>query len=864
MADNRFRVHGRIVDQETGRGLPGLRVEAVDQNSKPDERLGVAITDPDGSFELVYDRADFRKLYINLKPELYLRVKTAAGQTVLTARNKLRYGARAARELVLELPAAAARGELRRGGRRRGVHVTVFNHRDRPLRSARVTLRPLGGREVDEVRLRYDPARGVFHAAAPEPGRYYLRAAAANLEPDAREITVGPDAQIETFVLGPRGLSILYRGKVRVPVKLPEDLLALTLTDPETDARLFDEADRLGLKPVNVAAAVRRENVRVFRLRGAVSRAARLRTQQALAAIPGVRLVGPVVKLTGRGVSYLTNELVVSFKKSSVPDERAADMFLERYALTIVRTIPYADAFLARTANPADYEVLEISKRIVETGHVEYAEPHLVITSEDHQVIPTDYQYPAQWTHPLIELPEAWQLVKNQIGVSAFGDPNVVIAVMDQGIQSHTQGGVTKAAHPDFAGTVSDGKPKVAAFFDFRTMVPNNDAPPHKHGMGCAGVAAALANNGPPVDGVHEGIAGAAGNCQVMALIRPAGLEEILYADAYVWAAGLNPGWTSYPHRNRYKAGTVFPATLAKGADIITSSFGTGLPISGPMAAAIESVTSSGRGGLGCCLFFSVGNDNSPMGDQQAWASHDRAMAVAASTLDPTGKEVRASYSNFGPAVDFCAPSSSSTGSASHNPPAAYGVISADLVDHGDLIGQPLTKTTLGYPAPIHGSNAGLTVASAVGLAKNRRVQILPPGTAKAESPRIYTVNANKITVAKLLNDHDVGTAVATGARNYTANFGGTSAAAPLAAGVAALMLSVNPNLSWRRVRWILINTAEQIDHTQSNVNGQWIDEDGDGVVDHSQWYGAGRINARAAVQAAISRIGQPLVAGID
>ncbi len=863
MADKRFRVHGTIVDRETGKGIPDLRVEALAENLRPDDRLGGAVTDADGGFELVYERADFREVYTNRKPDLYLRVKTAAGQTVFTTSDKVRYGARAARHFLIELPRDVTRSDSREGVGRRGIAVTVFNHRNRALPKARVTLRPVGRRE-EEVLLRYDRARGQFHAPARDPGRYFLRAAAGHYDPDEREILVGPDAQRETFVLGPRGLPILYRGKVRVPVKLPDDLLALTLNDPKADLRVLEQADRFGLKPVKIAAAIRRENVRVFRLRRAASRAARLEAQQLLAEIPGVLLVGPVIKLTRRGVSYLTNELVVSFK-SSVPDEQAAAEFLQRFGLTIVRAIPYADAFLARSAKLADYDLLEISEEIVATRQVEYAEPHLVITSEDHQVNPTDYQFPAQWTHKLIGLPFAWKLLENKLGLSRrFGSPDVLIAVMDHGIQSITVGGVAKAAHPDFSGAVSDGTPKVAAFFDFNNMVPNNDAADYMHGMGCAGIAAALPNNASPVAGIDEGIAGAAGNCRVMALIRPMGVGEVQYADAYAWAAGLDPGWTS--HRNQYNSGTVFPLLPAKGADIITSSFGTpnGFPVNGLMDTTLIKLTSSGRGGRGCCLFFSAGNDASAV-DNQPWASHASTMAVAASTLDATGKEVRPGYSNFGHAVAFCAPSSSSGGAKRHNPPAAYGAISTDLAGLGDLIGHPVTKTALAQGAA-PGSNVALTVANAAGFMKGQRLQIRLPGTAGWESARITHVDtvANKITVAELLNAHGLGTAVATGPRDYTANFGSTSAAAPLAAGVAALMLSVNPGLSWKRVRWILSTTAKKIDQAQLNVDGKWVDTDGDGVVDHSQWYGFGRVDAEAAVQAAINRLGLPLEAGLD
>lgn len=71
----------------------------------------------------------------------------------------------------------------------------------------------------------------------------------------------------------------------------------------------------------------------------------------------------------------------------------------------------------------------------------------------------------------------------------------------------------------------------------------------------------------------------------------------------------------------------------------------------------------------------------------------------------------------------------------------------------------------------------------------------------------------------------------------YTYDFGGTSAATPLAAGIAALVLSMNPSLTWQQVRSILRSTADKIDSQAGNYrNG------------YSLQYGYGRLNAHQAV----------------
>lgn len=72
--------------------------------------------------------------------------------------------------------------------------------------------------------------------------------------------------------------------------------------------------------------------------------------------------------------------------------------------------------------------------------------------------------------------------------------------------------------------------------------------------------------------------------------------------------------------------------------------------------------------------------------------------------------------------------------------------------------------------------------------------------------------------------------------------FGGTSAAAPTVAAAAALMLSVEPALTWINLRDILRNTAVVIDGANTDPVGQW-------VGGFSQWYGFGRLDVNAAVQ---------------
>jgi subtilisin family serine protease len=103
------------------------------------------------------------------------------------------------------------------------------------------------------------------------------------------------------------------------------------------------------------------------------------------------------------------------------------------------------------------------------------------------------------------------------------------------------------------------------------------------------------------------------------------------------------------------------------------------------------------------------------------------------------------------------------------------------------------------------------------------------------------------------------------GALDYNSSFGGTSASTPLAAGVAALVLSMDPTLTWQEVRTILIRTAERIDTGNTDLDGLWRDDDGDGVDEYSWWYGFGMVDAARAVCVARNTIRvEPTVAFID
>lgn len=76
---------------------------------------------------------------------------------------------------------------------------------------------------------------------------------------------------------------------------------------------------------------------------------------------------------------------------------------------------------------------------------------------------------------------------------------------------------------------------------------------------------------------------------------------------------------------------------------------------------------------------------------------------------------------------------------------------------------------------------------------------------------------------------------------NYTIHYGGTSASSAIVSGIAALILSLEPDYTAQQVRNIIEHTCEQINPAAAGYNG---------ITSRSLRYGYGRVNAGLAVEA--------------
>jgi subtilisin family serine protease len=633
--------------------------------------------------------------------------------------------------------------------------VRAFDVQRRLLTEAQIEV--VGASEV------HRRSRGTFVARGVPPGRTQLRVSAPGLQSETRWVEVGPKARSIEVILGQPGWPAYRKGGMRVPYEPRPGLVALHWRGGKAAQAALEPALQMaqasssphaqsGLELLHVPAA------EVGKL------------LEKLRAMPEVHSAGPVVLQIGRSLAYFSGGILL--RTHAEMARKAVDKLAKGAGAQVARQLTLKNMWLLR-AEGDDAALLAACDGLAKQAEVASAEPELAFTSETDAITPTDELADEQWHLGLAAFPDAWQRLRdaNPAGVAvgdaldlSFGSAAVTIAVIDEGVGSTTDaGGNVSANHVEFQGTVSSGQPKMAGFFDFGAMVANNDNPLGSHGVQCAGVAAAPANNVSSVAGEEEGVSGGAPNCRLLSVQVPVAGTETEFSDIYLWMAGLDP----------QSADPAFPAQLAQGAQVITNSAGghnpAAFPVSDLMNETFERITDDARGGRGTLmLFFSAGNADAEFAALRPWANHARTFGVAASNES----DRKADYSNFGDGIDFCAPSSDSS--------AVLRDITTTIV--------PGTGNLVGHTG---------------------------------------------------------------GPDDYTDSFGGTSSATPLAAALGALLLSMDPTITWNEARDILCRTARRIDFANTDPDGQWRDRDGDGVIEYSNWYGHGRIDAAKAVRGA-------------
>ena len=278
-----------------------------------------------------------------------------------------------------------------------------------------------------------------------------------------------------------------------------------------------------------------------------------------------------------------------------------------------------------------------------------------------------------------------------------------------------------------------------------------------------------------------------------------------------VGAVGVAPGCALMPIRTTgflddESIEALFGWAVQKGAAVISCSWGPSavyFPLSLRQRSALNLAATQGRNGKGCVIVFAAGNANRPTNGniiERGWPNNALTGMTAwlgGFTVHPdvitvsacTSLNKKAVYSNWGGEVSVCAPS--------NNAPPGFGLQSVGYV----------------YTPP--------------------EVRVYLPGLGIVTTDRIDAAGYDP--------------------SNITDTFGGTSSACPLVAGVAALVLSANPDLTAAEVKQILQQTADKIVDTDPDLQFGFRKGTYE-AAGRSDWFGFGKVNAFKAVKAAVQR----------
>ncbi len=302
-------------------------------------------------------------------------------------------------------------------------------------------------------------------------------------------------------------------------------------------------------------------------------------------------------KGTASGGDFIPGQLLVRFKPS-VAAQRA-DQLLAQHGLSRAKHIKALTIDLLHVpANLSVEQAVDIFSRLPE---VEFAEPNYLVQTAE---VADPGLSNNQWAPQKMDAPQAWS--------STEGDPSVVIAVVDTGIDyRHTELNPNIWTHGEILGNGVDDDGNGYVDDGYGWDFANNDGDPlddHFHGTHVAGIAAAAASDNP------AGVVGICPRCRLMAV-------KVLGADGSGSTDAVANGIT-------YAADN--------GAKVINLSLGSSLG-SSTLASAVTYAWNRG-----VVIVAAAGNDGA---DARLYpAAYPEAMAIAATNSN----DDRACFSNFG------------------------------------------------------------------------------------------------------------------------------------------------------------------------------------------------------------------------
>lgn len=534
-------------------------------------------------------------------------------------------------------------------------------------------------------------------------------------------------------------------------------------------------------------------------------------TRATILAVPGVVAVRQVFRRPGSEVPLLPNgQVIVKFRPGT--PQAQAEAIAVAAGCTVARQIVGLPQTYVLNPNDRTAEPAAVAAQLRGNPQVVYSHPSLLIKLKKLQAatVIEDTLYPFQWhlnnTGQLpgavpgadVKAPQAWL---TSMGAGA------TVAVIDDCIQwDHEDLRDNYITGYDYVDLDGDPGPQYGA-----DPIVGFDPTGDFHGTCVSGIICARANQ-VGVRGVapFAGLVGAK-----VSLWLPISDQDL--ADAFLFcerngAQAINNSW-GLPGE------TLLP--VVPSADLYTNDL---------INDAIHEVATNGRGGLGVLVLFAAGNESLPVSYGNVYAANPDAMAIGATLRD----DKLACYSNFGAEQSVVAPG----GGFMVPPESIYSLMglqescyesdiaTTDVYEVPGLI--PWDDDGDGFldPSyPLRGLNPPMKFLDVIMSSFEYPCPNTNPGALPFCVPLVPDLSINDFPNP-----------------DYTHHMNGTSAACPVATGVAALVFSVNPNLTAEQVRNIMEHTADKI----LTANEQF-----DKATGHNQRYGHGRLNAARAVEAA-------------
>lgn len=520
--------------------------------------------------------------------------------------------------------------------------------------------------------------------------------------------------------------------------------------------------------------------------------------------IGGVRAVRNLYQMPDQSLPVVPTDRVVLKARAGVSDEQIVDLLAREKCEFVTRMGIGVKMYVGRVRNATGNEAGSVAARIRASGLAEFAEVDFHTPRKLHAVAINDPLFSSQWhlqnrgdlpgavVGADVKAVDAWEIT---MGATAL------VAVFDDAIDWR---------HPDLVDNI-------VARYDFAEADDDpSPTPPYRFtydlggglfcdafacdrywgwGCGCWGFDDCLFSSDSYAHGTcTTGLVGARAN-------------NVDLNGRYVGLCGVAPEAGLIPMRNPI---IVSDAVVAQafywadqnGAQVISNSWGftgPGSLVAEVIQSAVADLAVNGRGGLGVLIMFAAGNDNLPAAQAGSYSVIPGSMGIGASLRN----DLRACYSNFGPELSVFAPGGGGS-------PFGTTAGAEEVCFKADIATTDVTDIT--DPTVVNPFCQG-AVSSLKGYN--------PPPPPEL---RIYAFDPD-------FED-----------QYYHNGFNGTSSACPIAAGCAALVFSVNSNLTAWQVRGILEHTADKVQVEGGGYNP---------VTGLSNIFAHGRVNAARAVQAA-------------